>query len=221
MKIALHVLGMLVFGLATLAIFAGVQQWRVQAQTRAAAAPTTAVQGASAPSAPLDSLASGIEASLRVAARQLERERGAGVSALDAAMRAAEVGGLGFRYVHAFVMQARRELANGDAALARRMIEQALAALRSVDTQGHGPQGALERYAGATLVDTRGRRLGEVRRVERHGERLVAVLSLGGVHDAAGFIDLGGRTMRVPGGTLIFGRPKYAGATLVAWTGAR
>jgi hypothetical protein len=181
----------------------------------------SATGGASGQGGPIDALAAGIEVSLRSAAQELTRRRSLGVSALDAAKRSSEVGGLGFRYVYAFVMQARRELANGDVELARRKIEEALAALRTVDAQGHGPQAALERYAGATLIDTQGRRLGEVRRVERRGERLVAERSLGGVHDAAGFIDLGGRTTRVPGETLIFGRPKYAGATLVAWTGAR
>lgn len=221
MKLALNVLGMLVLGLATLAIFAAVQQWRVEAQTAASRSFGPASAGASQSGKPLDALADGIEASLRVAGEELGRNRGRAVGALDAAKRASDVGGLGFASVHAFVLEARHVLQNGHPARARRLVEEARAALRKVDAQGHGPLGRLERYAGATLIDVRGARIGEVGRAGQRGGKTYVRLSLGGVHHAFGFLDIGGTSISVPADALIFGHPRVLGPTLVAWTGGR
>ena len=217
---ALHVAGMALLGFASLAVFVAAQQWRIRAQTRMPSVENAAAQGSTAPPAPLEALAAGIDASLAAAVARLARRRSPAVSALDAAKRAAAAGGLGFRYVHAFVLQARRDLQNGDPARARAMIEEARAALREVDAQGHGPQARLERYAGATLIDARGERIGEIAAVAPRAGTPSVQLSLGGVHDAAGLVDFGARRLWLPAEMLIFGRPNLIGPTLVVWTGA-
>jgi hypothetical protein len=145
MRIALHVIGMLALGVAFLALFAGVQHWRVE------------VQGATAPSG------NSVEVSLRAARDQLGENRSAAVSALDAAKRATQVGGKPFGEAHALVLQARHALQNGDAAGTRQLIEQAIAHIpQARRLPARPPQAPLDRYVGATIVDASGERIGEV-----------------------------------------------------------
>ena len=70
MRIALHVIGMLVLGVAFFALFAGCT-WRIREQ--AAASGRSSAAGASEAQAPLGSLAAGIEDSLRRARDGLQR----------------------------------------------------------------------------------------------------------------------------------------------------
>jgi hypothetical protein len=217
MRIALHIAGMLVLGIAALAGFMALQQWRVHAQ--ASPRDSLSSAGGTRAQAPLDALAAGIESSLRAADGALGQRGTRAATALDAAKRAAEVGGLGFRHVHAWVAIAREAMQNGDATRARNAVREALGALRKVNAQGHGPMAHLDRYRGATLIDTRGERIGEIGAVAARSEQRSVQLVLGGAHDAAGFVDTGGRALWVPADALIFGKPKLIGSTLVAWTG--
>lgn len=204
MKIWLHVAGMAILGIAALAGFMAAQQWRVHMQSISSES-ASSVGGTSA-RAPLDALAGGIESSLRTAGDALGRQGTRAASALDAAKRATEVGGLGFRHVHAWTMIARKAMQNGDTARARNAVREALAALQQVDAQGHGPLAQLEDYRGATLIDVRGERIGEIGAVApRPAQPSVQLL-------------LGARALWVPAERLIFGEPKLIGSTLVAWT---
>ena len=221
MKVLPHVIGMFLLGLAFLTVFAAVQQRRIHEQTAAASREISSSSGTSKRQARVEALADGIDASLQHAGDLLQSDLSSGVSALDAAKRASEAGGHPFARVHALVLQARHELQNDDASRAKSTIGEAVAALRDVKEPGAKTRPILERYAGATLINARGERIGEVRGIERLDGKTVAEVTIGGVHDAGGFLDFGGRGMRLPREALIFGKPNRIGETLVVWTGQR
>lgn len=180
--------------------------------------------------APLAALTAGTARSAETARHLLDRgERSRATHALDAALRAAEVGHVashgtvksafatGLHAIHG----AREALHNGRPAAAMQHLDEAVAALtpeieaaRDMDV-GVPPVPVRSGYDGAVLVNANGTRLGEVERVERVEQDAVAVLHVGGATDVLGWFEFGSQRVRVPADTLLFGPRRSLGATLV------
>jgi hypothetical protein len=67
------------------------------------------------------------------------------------------------------------------------------------------------KYNGAKVLNARGVRVGEIRRIENDE----AVMSIGGVAGLFGFLDFGGQEVRVPLDHVLLGEPRSIGSTFV------
>lgn len=223
MRTALYVIGMLVFGLAALAIPAWLFELRESRPLPTLAGPRQALPpgAGGAPRAPLETLAMGLRDSLDVARQELAAgHRTQGVEALDAARLAARAGqhaseGSAFESALHDIEQARKAIENGRPQAARRVLEDALAALNPESSAKLGTPRApteLGKYDGGTVINAQGIRIGEV--VGMQGQQLELVL--GGARDVAGIFDLSeGRRVTLPASALLFGPARFTGLTLV------
>ena len=215
---------MLALGAISFAVLAAVVQFRI-GRPLASAGQTMLPRNAS----PLQGLEEGLRESLVIAQRAFQsNDRSRAVRALDAAMRAAEVGehaaeGTNFTHfgaVREHVMQARLAVQNGNGQRAESLIGEAVA---SFSTQRGGessrpgnnagdPVTDVSGYREAVVINAHGVRIGEVRKAE--GGRLV--MSIQGYNDLLGFIDSGGQEIAVPADQVLFGKRKKLGSTIVA-----
>lgn len=222
MRTAIYLAVMLVVGLAALAV----PGWIHEAREGQPLRPTAVVVRAQPPDTgggprePLETLAVGLSETLGAALRAMEEENPSEAAhAMDAALRAAEVGehaspGSAFQAVLEHVRQARAHVQNGQearAVLSLGWAREALGArsggLEAAKVPALGP------YAGGTLIDAQGGRIGEVGAVSGGQVELI----LGGGRDFMGLFDFGGdRRVTVPADTLVFGPARYLGLTLVA-----
>ncbi len=168
---------------------------------------------------PLDALAAGLSGTLNVAARDLGAgRRSEAARALDAALRAAEVGAAADRggmlgVTLARVRAARRALHNGRPRKARRHVDEARRTLRGKTPGKAGTAKALGGYAGATVINANGVRIGKVERVEADKLRIVFGPGL----DVLGILDLRSEpALTVPARFVLFGPNEFFGPTLVA-----
>lgn len=157
--------------------------------------------------------------------------RGEAMHALDASMRTLEVAkhaATQHKSLHKHLKKAlkgvkhsRHAIQTGRRSKAKKNLEKAAQALRSA-LEGPGDRKASPpgrknagAFEGALLLDRYGVRIGEVERIKpATGE---AVLIQGGWRDLLGFIDIGGQRMTTPLETLVLGKPKTLGSTMVAW----
>lgn len=212
MKIALHVVGMFVFGAAALTVPA------VLDEVRTGWSPETSVEDPSG-EVPLAVLADGMVASAREAGKALEEgRRSVATHALDAAHRAAEAGlqssRRGERFAAALYRLERARLAvqDGDVHHAVRELGHVRAAPGEEAPEPRSRTVRPEDYRGALLVDARGRRIGEVLSVEADE----VTVRIGGWSDVMGLVDVDGETRTLSRDALLFGEPRGIGSTLVA-----
>lgn len=177
----------------------------------------------------LATLTAGTARSAATARAHLQQgERGAATHALDAALRAAEVGhesshgevksafAVG---LHAIV-RAREALHDGDPAAAVRSLGDTVDALEGAVeparqmSVGVPPEPVRPGYDGAKLINANGAMLGEVAQV-RDGPSPTVVVHAGGWNDWWGLFELGGRTVEVPADRLLWGPRRSLGATFV------
>ncbi len=172
----------------------------------------------------LTTLAHGTSVALRTARRALaQNDRAAATHALDAALRAAEVGSHAtareaspFDDALQITRTARRALQNGDRAAAVAALDSAGPSLDAFAGAARRPAGDLARYEGGDVIDPSGVRLGEVESFTTRDGRTAANLRLGGWPDFMGLFDIGGRSVSVPLDQLVFGPARTVGPTLVA-----
>ena len=225
--LTLNVIGMSLFGLAALAGFAALVAVRTDRGGAAALSMSGTEQGAAAapssgaaagPAGPLAVLAAGAAEQARAAAAGLANGRppSRAIADLDAAHRAVRVAAQAappdtevatlLDRARAHVEAARHAVAVGAPAHAGHLALAAAtdldrAAARSGQLVGRQPS-PLQRYPGTTLIDTHGRRIGELLAIE--GDRVRC--RLGGAGDVFGLFDLGGREATVPIDRLVFGK---------------
>lgn len=221
MKTALHVTGMLLLGFAAMTGFAALVEWRV-------GRPLDVVdvdegRASKREASPVAALASGLRESITLAARKWGEDRSEAIRALEGALRASKLGteavGAPFHEVHSIVAKARRLIENGKAERARDALAGA-SIEESAKTEIASVPPALEQYEGATVIDRHGVRVGEVAEITEENGRTLIRLAIGGIRDALGFIDIGGRTVSVDPEALLWGKPKGLGSTLVLWAGS-
>ncbi len=152
------------------------------------------------------------------------------VYALDAAIRAASVAehavpedrDAAFGETWARLEEAGRAIQNGRRQRALDRLDEAVKTLQSeADVAGvqlSAPAvGRRDDYRGATLIDPRGLRIGEVVELRGEGDGLQAVVRTRSPQNVFGFIDFEGPERTVPASELLFGMPKTIGSTLVMW----
>lgn len=175
---------------------------------------------------PLALLARGVIRRAAVAAQALSQgEVTAGAVAMDAAMRAAEVGRDGapdparaaFDSALRVVRRARAERQNGrltSAVTTIRQVDRALAGIRSATPV---PPRSVGDYDGARLLNVAGTIIGVVEHVPSvaSGRPNAATLVIGGYHHVLGFLDFGGTRVTVPVERLVFGKARTLGPTRV------
>ncbi len=222
MRTAVYLVVMFVVGIVALAVPGWLYERREgqPLQAPGATAPMLPQGTGGGPREPLEMLADGLGEALTVARWALdEGNQSEAAHAMDAAQRAAEVGEhaspeSAFKSVLEQVRHAREEIQNGRKASAARSLEEARVALGArpeVLAEQKAP--SLGKYAGGTLIDAQGVRIGEVGSVSGDQVELI----LGGGRDFMGLFDLGGaRHVMVPADTLVFGPARYLGLTLVA-----
>jgi hypothetical protein len=155
----------------------------------------------------------------------------AAVHALDAAMRAAEVGAHGahgtlqgaFAQALKHIRLARHTIQNGKPGSVPQhltAVVEVLDAAATAATASESLPPTQETWStcrGAMLINALGIRIGEVARLWLAEQgTLQAVLSLGGSYDVLGLFDIGGTIVTVPAHTLLFGTPQTIGAVLVS-----
>jgi len=174
--------------------------------------------------APLGVLAEGVRSDLVAALTALQAKRRAdATTALDGAMRLAEVGheaapGASFRPALEDISAARRALQNGNAAAARQRIASVPSRrLASPSAPGDSAVGdASGSYEGVTVLDRHGMVVGEV--IHATPERLE--IALGGARDIWGFWDWHPeRVTEVATGNLVLGPRRTIGKSFVVWPG--
>jgi hypothetical protein len=69
-----------------------------------------------------------------------------------------------------------------------------------------------DRYKGAKVLNARGIRVGEIRRIEN----AEVIMSIGGAAGLFGFLHFGGQEVRAPLDRVLVGEPKTIGSTFVA-----
>jgi hypothetical protein len=235
MRILWHVIGMLVFGIAALALPAWLAVLRM-GQPVDVPAPVVAREVES--TGPLDRLTvpervwSGMQMSIRAARFHFNNgKRSEAMHALDAALRVAALGTRAlpsqkpqFQDTHRRLKQARREIQNGHPALALHTLDSMIErwsggfAGLTMDGAKHADGPA---YKGAVVMDVYGARIGDVVRVDNRR----MTIAIGGVRDVFGFLNLSpGNRVEVPvsqvlGGTL--DPVKGAKVMLVTWSAKR
>ena len=175
---------------------------------------------AAAPSGPV--LHEGIQASIKVALAGLEAGNRTQASlAMDAAMRAAEVGAHSspgsfystLEQIHA----ARLALQQGNEQKSQKHLRSALKVLEPA-ADLTPPILNVKKYAGAKVLDPTGTVVGEVTGVSPDSMDV----ALGGWRDAWGFLDFGAKhRISVPTSEVAFGPPRQVGMTLVAIPASR
>ncbi len=220
------------------ALLAGCQGFGKQESARpeALAGATPANLPPAAPSEPISVLLSGLVYSMNEAARGLAGTgRAHAVRALDDAMRIADLA----RYASSggaqevisrgadAVHDARHEVQLGRPGDARRRLE-AVAVWLEEQARQLGPlppRSTLPpwylvegdaRYYGATLLNSRGQRIGEVVGFVRSGDRIGQLVVETGWRDFLGFWDVTGTRLVVPADWAIFGEPMLTGTTHLA-----
>ncbi|HVX41913.1 MAG TPA: hypothetical protein VHB25_20295 [Gemmatimonadaceae bacterium] len=178
------------------------------------------------PANPLELLARGVAASANTAAMAMTAGgTTAGAVALDAAMRAADVGrGVGagaartaFDSAFRMIQRARTQRQNGNptgAAATVRAVDRVLAAAPAATAAlPSEPSG----YDGARLLNAAGTMIGVVDHVSTasSGQAASATVVLGGYHHVLGFLDFGGAKVTVPTSMLVFGDARALGPTRV------
>lgn len=186
----------------------------------------TSTARATEQTAPLTLLAQGIAESAASAAEALSRgDVTAGAVAMDAAMRAVDVGRDGapeparsaFDSAYRLVRLASRKRQNGDPGRAATILRLIGPALRMLPVSRPVLPHDVANYDGARLLNAEGTMLGVVDRVSigAAGEPFTAVLVIGGYHQVLGFLDFGGTKITVPAARLVFGKARALGATRV------
>lgn len=175
-------------------------------------------------------LTTGTQFALETARSNFEQgRRSEAVTALDAAMRTAEVGEYvaqgdrqsRFTRTLDAIKRTRRALQNGNPSEAQRMLEEAATMLSpanapAASTSAPMPaQDTWGAYNGATLINAAGVRLGEVDRIQPSGNGAATAVVRLGNQDVLGFPDLGGTQLTVPGDGLLFGNHQTLGSTFV------
>ncbi|MBQ0983993.1 hypothetical protein KBZ10_05535 [Streptomyces sp. F63] len=224
------VAAMWVLGLASLAGFAWAVQWLDDQPVHVPAA--AGAPPAVAPDRPTAALTAGTARAAAAARHGLATgERSEATHALDAALRAAEVGhasahgpvGNGFTAAVKHLKGARQDLHNGLPDAARGKLDRAVRELTEVvapagrQRPSAPPRAVWPDYRDATLLGPEGGMIGRIRSIEGGpGGAPVAVLEVGGSQDVLGFLDFGGRTVRVPADQVLWGPTRYIGNTMAA-----
>lgn len=226
------VLGMLVAGLAGLAVVGWLMHVRMGRPLSGEPGPVgtfgspEALAAAGEPDAEgLTALSAGGAYAVQIAQRALrEGHTTDAARALDAAdrisrigMHAAASGGAAFELAHRLVQHARDELQNGAPAAAGWVLRDAGPAFASFRGGAAAPPaGELTAYAGATVINRHGVRIGQIDRVPGPGEPRQLHIRIGGWQNFMGFLDLGGSDVPTPVDNLVFGPAEQVGETLVA-----
>lgn len=170
------------------------------------------------------------------ARRHLEQgKRTKAVHAMDAALRAAEIGKhvaqgaarMQFEQAVKALKDARHVLQMGRPEEAEKRLVSAADALAHAGLQAPAaavamggqppPKATWSAYRRAGLINAQGVRVGEVEEIrERADSGAELVLVVGGGQDVLGFIDFGGTRLTVPASAVLFGKPKTIGMTMVA-----
>ncbi len=178
-------------------------------------------------------LAEGLASTMDSAAAAFEAgRRGAAASAMNDARMGADVAAHGahgermraLEQVAGAVTWARRVVANGQPELAPDILRQgARLARRAAGTAPEPspldpvPELHLYAYVGATVVNARGRQVGEVEGFTGPPAQPTGLVATwGGWQDGLGFIDLGGRQVEIPLSAVVFGPRSLLGHTMVA-----
>jgi len=229
MKLMLSLVGLMALGVAAFVGLAALITYR-EGRPLHPPAEVQAPQDATA-RRPLEALTVGARMSTATARLSLERgARSEAVYALDAAVRAAEVGKhvahgkLQDTFEQALhkMRQARHALQNGTPTSAQHHLAAAVATLDAAATAAPTEEATLPEqqtwsaYQDARLINALGMRIGKIDRLRRSEKGpLEAVLVLGGSQNMFGFLDLGGKEINVPAHTLLYGQPQTIGAVLV------
>ena len=152
--------------------------------------------------------------------------RSKAVHALDAAMRALEVGQHAargnpqFQLALTSIKSARHSLQNGNPAMAAKILHKALAALDPARASGPETPPAFVNwsdYDGATLINAQGVRIGKLATVKKSAEgSLESVIVIGGNQNVFGLFDFGGERLIVPADRLVFGKAQVIGPVMVS-----
>jgi hypothetical protein len=197
---------MIVLGFGALGIFG----WVVAVGQHESPVPPLRVSS----SDPLEQARGGLLLTSRTAGAALARGDVAQAGrALDAAKRASGVVGDG--PVRDLIEQTREAIDDGNPRAAARRLDLAIRRLQRPGGPGWASPGAPAHadgaYDGATVIDARGVRLGEV--VGIRGSEVE--LSVGQGRNTFGFIDFDGHQEFVPADHVIFGKRKSLGETMV------
>jgi len=239
MRQAATVIALFVFCALALVVPSLLMDWRLSRErvedlaqvNPQAEPPLRAVATMGSIASPAISLVEGVRQSLAFAVTSLaEGRRTDAVEALDGARRVAGAAstafsgtwGTTFTGVLHSIEEARRRIQNGRAAEALPALHpavQLLDALQGSRSFEPRPPGDLNpespRYDEATVVDPRGRVVGECVAVRQAGAGPEAMIRLGGWFDVLGLVDLGGRMTTVPAGRLVFGEPSAVRETII------
>ncbi|GBG14225.1 argininosuccinate lyase [Novimethylophilus kurashikiensis] len=216
-RMPLHILGMTLLGVLALWAFAAIVQTRIGQPLQEDTEPSFGIT-------PVAALAEGLKADIGLAAQSLDSNKTEAVLALDAAKRVSELGmtfGEPFQTAHETVLRTRRSIADGHPDKAKRLLQNTQ--LTQFDVKGasgnvNSPHTNLRSYKGAVVLDRQGIRIGEVVDVAEHQGRPMLQLAIGGVRNALGFIDWGGKRMWIDPSALVFGKVKTVGSTMIAWS---
>lgn len=201
-------------GLIAFALFGAIYEVRIGGRTLSESPRTTADESSVA------MMRTGAAGALSEAVRLAEEgRRSEATHALDAALRTLEVGAEAFRgdYGHkwrAALKQAKQAQASLQNGAPMRMTEQLRAAadiIRSAPIPAAppaSPDTQLQQYAGATLLNAAGIRIGELL-TPMQNDNKTAEIAVGGVRDLLGFLDWGGRTISVESGRLVYGPARW------------
>lgn len=169
------------------------------------------------PRSGLKALQQGIGASISYALENLQTEkRPEAMHAIDAALRAAEVGKAAapeapFKDQVDKIKAARRSLHMGSGQAAKEYLAAALSLSAPVQTTSAPTDPA--RYRGATVISARGTQIGHISAIEDGGVEL----QLGGIQNVWGFWNFtANQTVRINAGDLVFGPRRAIGLTLAA-----
>lgn len=225
MKMMIYFFGLIVLGTVAFAAFGWLIQFREGRTVHAGVqTPQEARQN------PVAMVAKGARTSAETAKKDLEEgKRSKAVHALDASMRAAEVGTHAaetedkthFEHAVKSIQDARRFLQNGRPDKAPESLAKAVDALSKITDQESDPKEKSNHYVwreyeGAQMINAQGIRIGELETILPSGNGTpLALLRLGG-QDIFGFLDLGGKRLKISADKLVCGRRQSIGATLVA-----
>ena len=221
-RTAVHLVAMVVLGVASFGAFGAAVQWREGRLIE----PPQDVDSSMAGRPPVEVLRRGVVASAEVARAGVDGgDRATGMRALDAAVRAARVGlasatgPLAWAFDHAWrqLQASRVSVETGHPGAAKDHLDRVVGtmedAARFADADATTLPAAQDwdRYRGATVINAMGVRIGELDEVVVTADGPTARLTLGGNLDVFGFLDLGGDSVRVDATRLLYGQPRSVG----------
>lgn len=220
MKTWAYIVILFTFGLGSLvamAVIAGLPSAR----------PISLNPGSDADVNSIERLAVGVRTSLQESRSALEDgSRSVASLALDAAMRAADVGAhaatgelaVGLQSALDEAEMAARDLQNGREPRAISHLDTALESVGTLDAESESLETdptVTGDYRGATLINAAGVEVGELQTLAVRDRYMEATVTVGGLPDMLGFVDVDGRTVTVNAEAFVFGESRSLGPTMV------